>query len=288
MHGIVYKLEHNNNMANTIAEKKPEATKEAQPKLDVQIRRNKDEKWVSSTYRGNLPSLTREQLNTAIDLNVIDPVAIEMIQYWYDGAELDKNVVPAWMINPEDSKENADAGGDVQATALDLPLFEPLHYRKAFKRIDLEHRKVTPEKGEVAEWVETERSEWDAEFIAEDGSKGRWIKVMDWNSNGKKLFKSKDYKNLYNFVIQCNTLLDLEPAMDEKRQKFIAEGGRTVRLDERKQKMVQVLEKPLDKKSNGNFKMNDGSEYTSEQIEELVKSVKKHNPELLQEDTNGS
>jgi len=233
--------------------------------LDKTPIKNNDGEEIGGIFTGKLSVLTLEKLENQFDLDNIHPVMRELLRFEYDGKSVDDDVLneeknnAGWILNPTNEQGLAINLGSIT--------WEPKAYKKAAHAIDLEHRKITKDDdGNVA--VYREKKDQDGKPIPYWNSKTKELENrMEWTSQGKVLFTARNKTDIYNFVIHVNTMLDLEPQFDKERQRFIAGGGRTVTVVERKQQMVQTLQKPTTGPKTTRIS---GREFTRATLETLV------------------
>jgi len=223
-----------------------------QRSLDAQVVANdKTKEKTGDIFRADLNQVTTVEINTQFKESKIPLPASEIIRQWADPSHELSEECPVWMRSPE-TRDQADS--------LIVARFEPNLYRKAFKAIDLEHRKITTDAdGKVAIEIPV-LDQGGNEQVNSDGTT-----KMRWNNDGQKLFVANDLSNLFNFVKRLAALMDLEPMYSEKRDLFIQQGGTTVQLNFGKTKLVQTMVKERTIKGKKK-KLSDGKEYTDEEI----------------------
>ena len=211
----------------------------------------------------------RKLLKKVMDETKVPVVARELIYSWLDASyELNEKAVPSWFLNPVDDTE---LGGREQTPCItSAPTFRPQDWRKRFKAIDLEHRKVTPDDdGNVSQYVQKFK---DGEAVTRyDAQTGELEEVWEWSKSGRTLFNNAALKAMYNFVIRHIAMQDhTEGSFREAEERFIAKGGRTVEVKLNTKKLVKTMFTPLEQKSGKKIKVADGLELTVEEIESLA------------------
>ena len=236
-------------MDNTIEK---ETNTQLSPSLSADIVENeKTQEKERTIFRANLSHVTPDQMNTQFNESRIPLAASETIRQWSDPSHELSEECPTWMQSPE-TRDQIDS--------LIVSPFEPASYRKAFKVIDLEHRKVTPDAdGNVATEIPVIDQDG-SEQVNKDGTT-----KMRWNNEGKKLFVANDLSNLFNFVKRLCALMDLEPEYRKQEELFIQQGGTTIQLNFGKAKLVKTMVKERTIKGKKK-KLSDGKEYTDEEI----------------------
>jgi len=239
---------------------------------DVTLREHRKEnskgELVSSRYTGQLSSLSKDKLGTALDLDNIGEVGRSIFMGVYDDSKFEESVAKKhnceWIRTPATEE---------QVDALELAVWTPMAVKKQFAAIDLEHRKVTPDDKELVSTYVVRKDKNGKPIMKWDSKARMEVESYMWTSDGAKLFKSVDLSNVYNFVIHVNSLLDLEPLFDKKQQRFIAEGGRTVDAHIGRNKMVRTLVKP---QSGSKKKVICNKEFSDAELERLVNAAEEH------------
>lgn len=220
----------------------------------------------SVEYRGSLITPDDGKVKMCLDGAKVPLAGQQLILSWRNPSfKLNEKAVPAWFLNPVD---DAEIGGRSQILALTMPTFEPKAFKKQFADIDLEHRKVTPDEDDaVATYVQVTKD--NEPVMRYDTKLKKEVEVWNWTKAGRKLFTSNELKSFYNFVRRLTAMQDLEPAFNEVRDKFIADGGTTIELKHNDQKLTQVVVK--DRKVTIGKKVEIGdSDYSLEDIAQLA------------------
>ena len=204
-----------------------------------------------------------------MDETKVPVAARELIYSWLDANyDMNQKAVPSWFLNPVDDTE---LGGREQTPCLQsAPTFRPQDWRKRFKAIDLEHRKITPDdKDEVSQLVlKTKDGEPVTRYNTQTGEQEE---VWEWSNSGRTLFSNASLKAMYNFVIRHIVMQDYtEGSFREAEEAFIAKGGRTVEVKLNTKKLVKTMYTPLEQTSGKKIKVADGLELTVEEIESLA------------------
>lgn len=249
-------------MSKTIEE--TESAK-AETKLQTRILTNKAGEQTGKVFEAGLSSLKVDDLFNLFDALVLDENAQSIILGWHCGEDVPESA-PKWIQKPNKS----------QAEVLTAPVFTPAAYKKQFAAIDLEHRKVTPDKkGKVAELVKVGEV-WSAE-------QGKLVDKMGWNAAGETLFKAKDRSKVFNFVHRAISTLGLEDAYLKNLKQFAKEGYRTVEQKKNAKSVVHKMVAP--EKIKSKTRMVGGRELTNEQADRAAAEYIKLNPDAFLVDT---
>ncbi len=225
--------------------------------LDITpITSKKDGKQTGEVIRAALPNISDEDLGNLFDQNSITPEAQYVIRTWHNNCEMDE-AAPEWMKNPTPEQNES-----LQSVPLDARL-----YKKAMSAIDLEHRKVTKDKGKVATLVVTGYT-YD--------SNGKKVEVKNWTKDGKKLFSAQNKTDIYNFAIRAAATLNHEEQYADNVKQRIKRGFRTIEQRESKSKFVTTMLRPQDAKKK-TIRTTGGREVD----QETLNRIERLHPDLL-------
>lgn len=253
---------------NTIT--KPVAEKET--KAHSLVIRNENSKTtgelVAQNFEASLQSLSAEKLDDLLDSLNVAPIMVDIIRLWHNPEYILTDKCPDWM-------SKCDANDQLVAMTQPIP-FEPGKYRKAMNQLDLEHRRVTPnrETGKVAKYVESGAQSWDNELK-------KMHPVMRWNSDGAKLFNARQKADVYAFVHRALELLNLEPQYASNIEDAVLEGYRTIGQRKTETALTHKMVRPKTQKVKTQRVA--GVELTSEQIHKLATQALEDNPDLLRD-----
>ena len=234
--------------------KKPEVA----ATLNNNAKHNDNGEWTSSEWTVSLFSLSKDELEDQLDANNIPPIACDIIRSWAGKMDLnDSKVIPEWMRNPAAGSQEESLG---VVTTLD-----GLSFKKAFKAIDLEHRKVTEKDGKVAKLVDLED-----QFVY-DYKLNKLVPKKAWTKDGAPLFdKRTAFDDIYNLGIRAvRQMKGIEDEFDANTKQARSEGYITIVQKKNKKKMVTTMLKPKEIKKHTTTVS--GKEYTSDQLAAAVK-----------------
>ena len=244
------------NTTNTMQKtaKKPEVA----ATLNNNAKNNDNGEWTSSEWTVSLFSLSEDELEDQLDANNIPPIACDIIRSWAGKMDLnDSKVIPEWMRNP--------AAGSQEESLEVVTTLDGLSFKKAFKAIDLEHRKVTEKDGKVAKLVELED-----QFVY-DYKLNKLVPKKAWTKDGAPLFdKRTAFDDIYNLGIRAvRQMKGIEDQFDANTKQARSEGYITIVQKKNKKKMVTTMLKPKEIKKHTTTV--GGKEYTSDQLAAAVK-----------------
>lgn len=260
-------------MANTINKetKNADVAEEKAAILSTRVIKNNDGEQVGTILEAGFQSVKVEILDNLFDSCKLEDAAKSVLLFWYYGDS--EHLVKSWMLGAIDANE----GTEDQVESLTAPTFQPALYKKQFGFIDLEHRKVTPDKdGKVSEYKDTGRKKWDAEKKEE-------VPVFAWTADGDPLFSSKQRKLVNNFVHRAISSLDLEPEYADGIKKAIGGGFRTISQSRNDARGVLVHKMVQPDKIKGKKKTHSvaGRELSTEQLIEAAAETIKQNPDAF-------
>ena len=258
-------------MANTIKEtKNADVSEEKAAILNPRVIKNNDGEQVGTILEAGFQSVKVETLDNLFDSCKLEEDAQAVLNYWYYGDST--RLVKSWMIGAIDANE----GTADQVESLTAPSFQPALYKKQFGFIDLENRKVSPDKdGKVSEYEDTGRTKWDAEKKEE-------VPVFAWTADGERLFSAKQRKLVNNFVHRAISSLDVEPEYAAGISTAVKDGFRSIsqsRMDTRGV-LVHKMVKP-DKIKGKKTHSVAGRELSTEQLIEAAAETIKQNPDAF-------
>jgi len=234
--------------------KKPEVA----ATLNNNAKHNDNGEWTASEWTVSLFSLSEDELEDQLDANNIPPIACDLIRSWAGKMDLnDSKVIPDWMRNP--------AAGSQEESLEVVTTLDGLSFKKAFKAIDLEHRKVTEKDGKVAELVELQD-----QFVY-DYKLNKLVPKKAWTKDGAPLFEKRAaFDDIYNLGIRAvRQMKGIEDQFDSNTKQARSEGYITIVQKKNKKKMVTTMLKPKEIKKHTTTVS--GKEYTSDQLAAAVK-----------------